>query len=104
MVQVLIRCVTTPALPPLFLDVNVSESVAQLKLCIALKVGIPSHRCLLIFAGKRLDDSLTLSEYNVQKESTIFAKDVGDVGDGGGVHQGVPAPPSPLYVHMSPAL
>ncbi|WMJ24074.1 ubiquitin-like protein [Paludicola sp. MB14-C6] len=53
------------------LDVEASDSVLNLKEQISKKEGISVNEQRLLFNGKQLEDTSTLSDYNIGKESII---------------------------------
>ena len=53
------------------LELKSSDTINDVKHKIGLEAGIPPNQQSLMFEGEELKDSLTLSDYNIQNESTV---------------------------------
>jgi hypothetical protein len=67
--QIFLRAVSGNTLT---LEVEPSTLVEQLKRQIQDKEGIPLQQQRVVYAGKQLENNRAVSDYNIEKESTLY--------------------------------
>ena len=67
--QIFVKMITSRTIT---IDVHPDDLIEDVKLIIMGKEPLPIDSQRLVYAGKQLQNHMTLRDYNVQKESTIF--------------------------------
>ena len=68
--------VETPSCRILTLEVEPTDTIDSVKGKIQEKEGVPPHLQRLCYGGRELMEGMTLSDYNIQKESVLILIDL----------------------------